>query len=109
LPEEIKAAAVRNLLRLELREGSAVHWTAVYDGRKHCGVVHIGADVGRLYASTMAIIQEHDIQRVSLSTPIHGLQNHRAVIMLAIMRCQCTRETVNSRNKKRRSFESDAG
>jgi hypothetical protein len=99
---------VNNLLNLELRDGETVHWTAVYDGRRHCGVVHIGADVGRLYAFTIAIIQEHDIHRVSLSTPEHRLQRHRAVIGLAVLRCQFTQMVVDSRPWQRRSSETEA-
>lgn len=94
---------MNNLLSLELRDGETVHWTAVYDGRKHGGVVHIGADVGRLYALTIAIIQEHDIRRVSLSTPEHRLQKHRAVIGLAVLRCEFTQMVVDSRHGQRRS------
>jgi hypothetical protein len=102
LPEEIRAADVNNLLSLELRDGETVHWTAVYNGRKHGGIVHIGADVGRLFALTIAIIQEHDIERVSLNAPVHRLQSHRAVIELAVLRCQFTQNVVYSRYRQRR-------
>lgn len=99
---------MNNLLILELDDGETVHWTALYDGRKHGGVVHIGADIGRLYALTMAIIQEHDIHRVSLNTPERRLQRHRAVIGLAVLRCQFTPKVDGGRYWQRRSSETEA-
>ena len=101
--KKLGRADVNNLLILELRDGDTVYWTALYDGRTHSGIVHIGADVGRLYALTIAIIQEHDIHRVSLRTPEHRLQRHRAVIGLAVLRCEFTQMVVDNRNKQRRS------
>jgi hypothetical protein len=88
---------VDRTLHLKIRNLDRVEWIVSYAERRHSGTAKIDGDLGKLYASTIAIVQEHGIAQLVLDAPFLGLEQCRAVILLVVLKRKITCRLLNVR------------